>query len=555
MSFSFGTASFGTPATGTASATPAFGFGATTTTTGTTGFGGFGATKTTAPSLFGGLGTSTTTTSAAFPFGGTASTAPTTSTFTFPSSSTGFGTGLGGGLTGGLGGLGTGGLTGTGGLGTTGLGTGLGTAGTGLGTGLGAATGLGTGLGVGGTGFGTGFGTGLAGNNQANVLVNTASALHLPVIYGDERDVLIAKWNQIQAFWGTGKGYYTQNASVNFTPDNPFCRFKTVGYSCKPTSKNEDGLVALVIKRKASEIKQQQQQLVDSLFRILGSKPTLSVCVEGVRALPDDKTEVLIYVQERLPTGATKRVTATDLNNFLNQATSKTQLTSLGVENTVAKTELTDAQLKQYLDNPPSGYDPRLWRQAKLDNPNPESMIPVPMVGFSELNSRFKHQEHQNKQHQGRLNIISDDIATLQRNQATIQAKLTEYKRKHAELSHKILQIMLAQEVYRKSGLAIQVEEEQLRVQLESIQAELNAPTQFKGRLNEMMSQIRMQSQASAARNEARYSIDLALQEEIKQHLKQQQEGIRHLINVIKDDVEDLQLVENGLSDIIHQRR
>ena len=41
---------------------------------------------------------------------------------------------------------------------------------------------------------------------------------------------------------------------------------------------------------------------------------------------------------------------------------------------------------------------------------------------------------------------------------------------------------MVRQEVHRKLGLGIHGDEEQLRVQLENIQAELNAPTQFKVR-------------------------------------------------------------------------
>lgn len=39
---------------------------------------------------------------------------------------------------------------------------------------------------------------------------------------------------------------------------------------------------------------------------------------------------------------------------------------------------------------------------------------------------------------------------------------------------------MIRQEIARKQGYAIQADEEQLRVQLEGIQNELNAPTQFK---------------------------------------------------------------------------
>ena len=43
-----------------------------------------------------------------------------------------------------------------------------------------------------------------------------------------------------------------------------------------------------------------------------------------------------------------------------------------------------------------------------------------------------------------------------------------------------VLQVLVRQEIYRKQGYAVQAEEEQLRVQNEALQAELNAPTQFK---------------------------------------------------------------------------
>lgn len=42
------------------------------------------------------------------------------------------------------------------------------------------------------------------------------------------------------------------------------------------------------------------------------------------------------------------------------------------------------------------------------------------------------------------------------------------------------MQVLIKQEIQRKSGYAIQADEEQLRVQLDTIQCELNAPTQFK---------------------------------------------------------------------------
>ncbi|XP_067339777.1 nucleoporin p54 isoform X5 [Channa argus] len=445
--------------------------------------------------------------------------------------------------------------------------------------GFGFSTGLGAGTASGATGFGTGLGTtGLGGFGGFNIqatqqqqgglfghqaqqqgqpthLYQQVTALSAPTLLGDERDSILAKWNQLQAYWGTGKGYYSNNnPPVDFTQENPFCRFKAVGYSCVPVCKDEDGFVVLVLNKKEADVRAQQQPLVESLHKILGSNQTLTVNVDGVKSLPYDQTEVVIYVVERSPNGTSKRIPSTTLFGYLEQANVKVQLTQIGVAMSITRTELSPAQLKQLLQNAPAGVDPIIWEQAKVDNPDPEKLIPVPMVGFRELLRRLQIQEQMTKQHQTRVDIISNDISELQKNQATTVAKITQYKRKLMDLSHRVLQVLIKQEIQRKSGYAIQVDEEHLRVQLDTIQSELNAPTQFKGRLNELMSQIRMQNHFGAVRSEERYSVDGDLLREIKQHLKQQQDGLSYLINVIKEDLEDIKLIEHGLTDSGHMR-
>ena len=117
---------------------------------------------------------------------------------------------------------------------------------------------------------------------------------------------------------------------------------------------------------------------------------------------------MLIFVQERSANGATRRLSATDVFNGLNAPQIRNQLTSnIAVEAIIPKTGLSAEQLKQYLDTPPNGIDPLIWRQAKLDNPDPENLIPVPMIGFKELQKRLKHQEQQTKLHQARLDVNS----------------------------------------------------------------------------------------------------------------------------------------------------
>ncbi|XP_059214332.1 nucleoporin p54 [Centropristis striata] len=577
MAFSFGGAtsnpaastsgfSFGSFGAKTTASTAAFGFGApATTTTAASGFGTL-----TAP----GFGAATTT--AAAPATG----------FSFGSTNTGFG-GLGAGNTtaGAFGGFGTTTTAATVPGSTFSFAAPSNTAGGLFGNtqnkGFGFSSGLGAGTAAGTTGFGTGLGTtGLGGFGGFNIqptqqqpgglfgqqaqqqgqaqptqLYQQVTALSAPTLLGDERDSILAKWNQLQAYWGTGKGYYSNNSQpVDFTLENPFCRFKAVGYSCVPLSKDEDGLVVLLLNKREADVRAQQQQLVESLHKVLGSNQTLTVNVDGVKALPNDQTEVIVYVVERSPNGTSKRIPATTLFSYLEQANIKVQLTQIGVAMSVTRTELTPAQLKQLLQNAPAGVDPIIWEQAKEDNPDPEKLIPVPMVGFKELFRRLQIQEQMTKQHQTRVDIISSDISELQKNQATTVAKIAQYKRKLMDLSHRVLQVLIKQEIQRKSGYAIQVDEEHLRVQLDTIQSELNAPTQFKGRLNELMSQIRMQNHFGAVRSEERYSVDADLLREIKQHLKQQQDGLSHLISVIKDDLEDIKLIEHGLSDSGHMR-
>lgn len=406
------------------------------------------------------------------------------------------------------------------------------------------------------TGFGTTFSqqppTGLSQTTQvaAVSLALLTAALSQPQIYGDERDGIIAKLNQLQACWGTGKGFYNQQGAVDFLPQNPFCRFKVVGYSRLPTATNEDGHLSIEIGRKESEVRLSQQGLVDKLHKCLGSKPTLMVCIEGIKSLPENRSEIVMYVVERHPNGSSRTVPAIDVFKHLNQANIKAQLEATGIVNILMKTSMSASQLQQYLENPPVGIDSLLWEQAKKDNPDTHRLIPMVITGFNELKKRQKLQEQETLQHQKRISLINEEIAELQHNRATTMAKLAQFKRKHLELSHRILELMIKQECLRKSGYSVQADEEQLRVQLECLQAELNAPSQFKARLNEMMSQIRLQkSQAGEriGRADGKYVVEGVVQEQLKQHLERQQVGLMHLIGIIKDDLQDLGTVERGL--------
>lgn len=124
---------------------------------------------------------------------------------------------------------------------------------------------------------------------QQQQLQQLLLAVSQPSVFGDERDALVAKWNALQALWGTGRGYLSQAGQyVDFTRTNPFCAFKAVGYSCVPKFRTEDGLLGLVFAKKLSDFEQQQVALVDALTKMI-NRPTLSVCVESVNAVTAEK--------------------------------------------------------------------------------------------------------------------------------------------------------------------------------------------------------------------------------------------------------------------------
>jgi len=558
----FGAPSTAAPAFGApAAAAPAFGstFGATATTQ-STGF-GFGgtATATTSAPAFGGFGAAATpafgataTSSAAPAFGGFGA-APAASKPTGFGTSFGASTGFGASTsqTGAFGGFGATATasTGFGGFGTT----------TTSSTGFGAFGGTGSAFGAGTGAFGATNNTFGAQNQQqqlhqqqqqqAQGQNSPDAALYQSVmqcnLYNDTRDSIIARLNLLQASWGQGKAYFSNQAQpVTISQDNPLSRFKAVGYSMIPKHENTDGLVCLAFSKKVAEIEAGKAQLVTSLTQVLGNKPGMTVNIENVKEA-GDTSEVVITVSENV-NGQSRKFPSQDLSNYLTGQAM--QLKNFGVTNVYPKIGLSKSDLEDYLKKPPSGVDARLWKQAVADNPDPKKLIPVPLIGFKSLQSRISAQEAQNKAHCGRLDTLAEEIQTLKKKQADACAALTEAKRKQAELAHRVLRVLVKQETTRKVGYTLAREEEQLFSQLEGVAAELATPTQFRGRLHELLSCVRLQSQGVNGGGE-RYTLDKGAVSDIRDVLAEQQRGIQALMQCVKDDFRDLDVITKKLKD------
>lgn len=588
MSFNFGnpTAAGGLGSTSTP-AKPAFGNFSFGGATATPAFGSTATVTSSAPSLFGGQANTTTNTG----FGGFgASTAPvaaaSTSAFSFGTNTAATSTpafGFGGGTA-----TATGGTGAFGGFGTTAPATsapafggfgGFGTTTTSSAPSLFGQTNTNTSTAFGG--FGTSFGTTPFGQQPQQSTGLTfgqqpfgqqqqqqqqppaptpeeafAQSIFNVSIFGDERDTVIAKWNYLQAMLGTGKAFYSHtNAPVDITPSNYLCRFKTMGYTKLPGKENKAGLVGLTTNKTAGQLKDQQQQFITSLNQIFGNKPNIAINVDSIKSVGESKCQIIIYVEEKSPTSnETKRILATEVANYLNQPNPKQQASTLGVESIVALVLPEEDQLKEYLENPPKGIDPRMWQQAKIDNPDPKRFIPVPMIGFQELKWRIKCQESETDLHVSYLAKVEKEIEQLKQRHTNTTAKIMEHRRKFAELSHRILKVIVKQESTRKMGLALSPEEEQIRSKLENMHALVSTPTQFKGKLSELLSQMRMQrNQWAHAGGINEYTLDKDSSEEMKSFLTMQQKAMAFLVETVNKDLKDLKIISDGMARLIQQ--
>ncbi|XP_071443724.1 probable nucleoporin Nup54 [Hetaerina americana] len=623
MAFSFGNTSGFPSATSNAPAT--FGFGAPTTSTAGFGTGTslFGQPSTSVANPFGASSSTATTTSTGFSFGGgtsvpgfsgfgasgTTSTAPASSlpnfgafgTTTTTSTPSAFG---GSSLFSSFGQntqqqaqqpqLGTSSaFGGFGSFGTKPLQSNIGQSG--LGT-------FGTNFGIGGTSgslFGQNFQTQQQQQQQQQQVASISTApsatdafnasINSVNVYGDERDRIIERWNLLQSMWGSGKGYYSASAPpVVFTPDNPLCRFKAVCYTLAPTAQDSEGLVALVLGGVGeADVRDRQHHVVAAVANALGNKPNLSVVVDAVRALGENKTQVLCYVNEKGMTNSSRRIPASELATYLLQAGPRSQLAatlsspSNAPQSTATSTALgtnlgttqglgigatgggssgwtleglfpyiapTADQMREYLENPPHGIHPRIWKQAQLDNPDPQKYIPTATVGVEALRWRLRCQEREARLHGAYVEKAREEVASLKRRNAEASAALAERMQQSSQLAHRVLRILVRQEAVRKVGVALSPEEEALRCQLEALQAQLNAPTQFKGRLSELLSQIRMQRQDPAPKEMERYAMDPAMQEEIKQFMLMEQNGLSQLTDIVQADLSNILIMKEDLS-------
>ena len=99
-------------------------------------------------------------------------------------------------------------------------------------------------------------------------------------IFNYERDKTLARWNDLQAMWGTDKAFIRPpQLPVELDGQKILNRFKTIAYSKLSGKYNKEGLVTLNFNKTLAQLK---DKLATLSTHVLKTRPTSSLQFKGI---------------------------------------------------------------------------------------------------------------------------------------------------------------------------------------------------------------------------------------------------------------------------------
>jgi len=174
-----------------------------------------------------------------------------------------------------------------------------------------------------------------------------------------------------------------------------------------------------------------------------------------------------------------------------------------------------------------------------------------------EINKRFKLQEQENQAQKQNLQVLNQSIEDLNSRNKLIRTKIEQFKTRNEDLEQRVLKLMINYEIRRKLGAPLQENEKYLFNILDSFQVELNSPINREIRrqkLNDFMDTIKKMESLNRTRGTSLSQIDLNESmlgannlTDIQNNLGEQQKALKSLIQIIKKDLSDMNVIKKEL--------
>lgn len=200
----------------------------------------------------------------------------------------------------------------------------------------------------------------------------------------------------------------------------------------------------------------------------------------------------------------------------------------------------------------PQNQDEQLWNEAVRKNPDPANLVPVLATGFDDILKRMEIQSKQVELHQEKLKETADRLATVQRQYALgALVRLEEHKRRHTNLTQRLLRLLRYSQVLRYKGFPLSANEEQAMNELSQIATQPDNPEQLHKKMLVLWSQLQhiIAQRMTGANGKAEIWRTVSDEDTnmIAKVLEDEQKGIKHVASILKSDTKDLEDIEKKL--------
>lgn len=171
------------------------------------------------------------------------------------------------------------------------------------------------------------------------------------------------------------------------------------------------------------------------------------------------------------------------------------------------------------------------WSEAVVNNPDPERLIPVALIGSEALRARIGWQQEQANNLEKAIKMLDDAKGTLQEKSEGVRQRFASLNAHHNHLRKRMLAIMSKVELARCMNLPLQNDEVHLARKMGHILQELN-------RIEKNMASI---PQPPGLHTD---SIVVPNSEQLAQVLKDHRQGILQMTNAAKREMRDIETLQ-----------
>ncbi|KAI7880127.1 hypothetical protein K492DRAFT_178138 [Lichtheimia hyalospora FSU 10163] len=200
----------------------------------------------------------------------------------------------------------------------------------------------------------------------------------------------------------------------------------------------------------------------------------------------------------------------------------------------------------------PVDQDEHLWNEAMQNNPDPTTMVPVLATGFGDVLKRMEMQDIQLDAHRKTMMEIGERLETVQQKYMLGSlVKLDEQRRRHTDLTQRLIRMLKYVQVLRYKGFPLHDDEHRLMEVLKQMTEQALTPEQLNNRLRESWATLQAIKRKRQSGNHDNYEAWRATSKEdmaqIAELLSHEQEGMRHVSSTLQKDLDSIQTIEENL--------